>query len=178
VCAAPGGMKGCGASTKGLFHIYCTSPPIYVLCSLFMRNLLNLAKRNLSQQMPQLEEYYFWGIRPKWSLFLALGTQKYESLYSPLETLPLFLCVVCHWYCILFALYLLKQTITLIGRMCCDCLYCIMDFLHVYVAMVGHITTATHRFLAWLLWYLLIGIFVYKVDLTPRHTDWLTDCQP
>jgi hypothetical protein len=59
VCAAPGGMKGCGASTKGLFHIYCTSLPIYVLCSLFMRNLLNLAKRNLSRQMTQLKEHDF-----------------------------------------------------------------------------------------------------------------------
>lgn len=57
VCVAPGGMKGCGVSTRGLFHTYCTSLLIYVLYSLFMRNLLKLAKKKPAQEMSQLENH-------------------------------------------------------------------------------------------------------------------------
>jgi len=57
VCIAPGGMKGCGVSTKGLFRIYCTSLLIYVLYFLYMRNLLKLAKKKLAQEMSQLEKH-------------------------------------------------------------------------------------------------------------------------
>jgi len=57
VYVAPGGMKGCGVSTKGLFHIYCTLLLIYVLYFLFMRNLLKLAKKKLTQEMLQLEKH-------------------------------------------------------------------------------------------------------------------------
>jgi len=57
VCVAPGGMKGCGVSTKGLFHIYYMSLLIYVLYFLFMRNLRKLAKKKLAKKMLQLEKH-------------------------------------------------------------------------------------------------------------------------
>jgi hypothetical protein len=60
VCVALGGMKGCGVSTRGLFHTYCTSLLIYVLYSLFMRNLLKLAEKEVAQQMSQLENHKWW----------------------------------------------------------------------------------------------------------------------
>jgi hypothetical protein len=46
-----------------------------------------------------------------------------------------------------------------------------MDFLHAYATVVKNFKTATHRFIVWLLWYLLIDIFAGSSMVRNKVTE-------